>query len=193
MCGLIIQLPLPLQINTQEVLNAIALRIDVDCTGGTNGDLFYSGKALIEPPTALAICELLDSIGVDLANKKFLVVGQGQLVGKPVSFILKQKGYTVDVADDKTENILDLMKQADVIISAAGKPKLITGEKIKPGAIIIDAGTAESDGGIVGDVDFESVRNVASAISPVPGGVGPVTIAKLLQNVLKVAKEKNED
>lgn len=187
-CGLIVQLPLPKHIDLQAVLDSIDPRIDVDCVGKTNSDLFYNGKAYLKPPTAEAICELLDSLGIDLRDKKILVMGQGQLVGKPASFMLKQREYMVDIADEKTENILDLMKEADVIISAVGKPKLITGEKIKRGTIIIDAGTSESGSGIVGDVDFESVKDVASLISPVPGGVGPVTVARLLYNVLKVAK-----
>jgi methylenetetrahydrofolate dehydrogenase (NADP+)/methenyltetrahydrofolate cyclohydrolase len=133
----------------------------------------------------------LDSVGLDFSQKKFLVIGYGQLVGKPVSFLLQQRGYKFDVARSKTENILELMKSADVIISAAGRQNLITGNKIKPGAVIIDAGTSESDGGIVGDVDFDSVKNIAGFVSPVPGGVGPITVAKLLFNVLKVAKTKN--
>jgi methylenetetrahydrofolate dehydrogenase (NADP+)/methenyltetrahydrofolate cyclohydrolase len=131
----------------------------------------------------------LDSTGVDLVGKKNLVVGFGQLVGKPVSFLLEQRGLKIDVARSKTENILELMKEADVIVSAVGKAKLITGEKIKPGSIIVDAGTSESDGGIAGDVDFESVKDIAAFVSPVPGGVGPLTVAMLLNNVLKVAKK----
>jgi methylenetetrahydrofolate dehydrogenase (NADP+)/methenyltetrahydrofolate cyclohydrolase len=188
MCGLIVQLPLPLAIDKQAVLDAIEPKIDVDCTGKINTDLFYAGKAYVKFPTAAAVMELLDSAKTDLKNKSCLVVGFGQLVGRPVSFLLEQRGLQVNVARSKTENILELMKQADVIVSATGKPKLITGEKIKPGSIIIDAGTSESDGGIVGDVDLASVRDVAAFVSPVPGGVGPVTVAKLLSNVLKVAK-----
>jgi methylenetetrahydrofolate dehydrogenase (NADP+)/methenyltetrahydrofolate cyclohydrolase len=189
MCGLILQLPLPATIDKQAALDAIEPKIDVDCTGKVNMDLFYEGKAYVEFPTAAAVMALLDNTGQDLSAKRFLVIGYGQLVGKPVEFLLKQRGYKVDVARSKTENILELMKQADVIVSAVGKPGLITGNKIKPGAIIIDAGTAESEGGIAGDVDFESVKDVAGFLSPVPGGVGPVTVAQLLKNVLKVAKQ----
>jgi methylenetetrahydrofolate dehydrogenase (NADP+)/methenyltetrahydrofolate cyclohydrolase len=188
MCGLIVQLPLPLSIDKQAVLDAIDPRIDVDCTGNVNTELFYLGKAYVEFPTAAAVMEILDNSKTDLKNKNFLVIGYGQLVGKPVSFLLEQRGLKVNIARSKTENILELMKKADVIVSAVGKPKLITADKIKPGCIIIDAGTAESDGGIVGDVDFDSVKQLAAFVSPVPGGVGPVTVAKLLSNVLKVAK-----
>ncbi len=189
-CGLIVQLPLPSAIDKQAVLDAIESKIDVDCTGKVNMDLFYTGHAYVINPTAGSVMELLDSAKVDLKDKKFLVIGHGQLVGKPVEFLLKARGFAVDVARSKTENILELMKNADVIISAVGKPKLISGDKIKAGSIIIDAGTAESEGGIAGDVDFESVKNIAGFISPVPGGVGPVTVAHLLNNVLKVAQSK---
>jgi methylenetetrahydrofolate dehydrogenase (NADP+)/methenyltetrahydrofolate cyclohydrolase len=188
MCGLIVQLPLPATIDKQAVLDAIDPKIDVDCTGEVNTNLFYQGKAYVEFPTAAAVMELLDSTKADFTNKKCLVVGFGQLVGRPVSFLLEQRGLTVDVARSNTENILELMRQADIIVSAVGKSKLITGGKIKSGCIIIDAGTSESNGGIVGDVDLESVKDIAGIVSPVPGGVGPVTVAKLLFNVLKVAK-----
>jgi len=191
MCGMIVQLPLPEGFNRQWILDSIDPKIDVDCTGKINTDLFYQGKAFLEFPTAKAVMAILDSLGMDLKEKKFLVVGQGELVGRPVSFLLKQRGLAVDTADKYTTNISELMSAADVIISAAGKAKLITGQKIKPGSIIIDAGTSESRGGIVGDVDAESVKNVAGFVSPVPGGVGPVTVAELLANVLKVAKQKN--
>jgi methylenetetrahydrofolate dehydrogenase (NADP+)/methenyltetrahydrofolate cyclohydrolase len=193
MCGMIVQLPLPAGFEKQMILDSINPKIDVDCTGKINTDLFYAGKAYVEFPTAAAVMELLDSTRVDLKNKKCLVIGFGQLVGRPVSFLLEQRGMHVDIARSKTENIKELMKNADVIISAVGKPKLIIGDKIKPGSIVIDAGTSESDGGIVGDVDLESVKGAASFVSPVPGGVGPVTVAKLLANVLKVAKGKKQN
>jgi len=188
MRGLIVQLPLPASIDKQKVLDAIEPKIDVDCTGKVNTDLFYQGKAYVEFPTAAAVMQLLGSTGRDLIGKNIVVVGFGQLVGRPVSFLLEQKGSKTSIVRSKTENADELIKNADVIISAVGKPKLITGDKIKPGAIIIDAGTAESEGGIAGDVDFESVKNVAGFVSPVPGGVGPVTVAMLLSNVLLAAK-----
>lgn len=188
LCGLIVQLPLAETLNSKEILNAIDPRIDVDCTGQVNSDLFYKSKPYMRFPTATAIVDILDSLGIDYERKNFLVVGWGQLVGKPVSFLLERRKYLVEVATSKTPDIFDLMKKADVVISAVGKPGLITGDKIKPGAVIIDAGTSESSGGVLGDVDFESVKEIAGFVSPVPGGVGPVTVAKLLSNVLKVAK-----
>jgi methylenetetrahydrofolate dehydrogenase (NADP+)/methenyltetrahydrofolate cyclohydrolase len=189
MRGLIVQLPLPASLDKQQVLDAIDPKIDVDSTGKINTELFYQGKAYMEFPTAAAVMAILDSAKIDFAEKKIVVVGQGQLVGKPVSFLLKQRGLSAEIVTSKTPNGDGLIKQADVIISAVGKPKLISGDKIKPGCVIIDAGTSESQGGIVGDVDLESVRQEAAFVSPVPGGVGPVTVAMLLLNVLKAAKE----
>jgi methylenetetrahydrofolate dehydrogenase (NADP+)/methenyltetrahydrofolate cyclohydrolase len=186
--GLIVQLPLPKSLNRDAVLNAIDPKIDVDCTGKVNTDLFYKGSAQIIFPTAVAVLATLESTKQNLKGKKILVLGQGILVGKPVSFLLKQKGYDVQTANDKTKNTNELLKQADVVISAVGKPKFITGDKIKTGAIVIDAGTSESEGGISGDVDFDSVKNIAGFISPVPGGVGPITVAKLMENVLIASK-----
>jgi methylenetetrahydrofolate dehydrogenase (NADP+)/methenyltetrahydrofolate cyclohydrolase len=109
-------------------------------------------------------------------------------VGRPVSYLLKSRGYNVEVADTKTENIEQAIKSADIIISATGHPKLITGDIIRPGAVVLDAGTSESEGGIVGDIDFDSIKDAAGFVSPVPGGIGPVTVAMLLSNVLKVAQ-----
>jgi len=188
-CGMIVQLPLPPSLDRQMVLDAIDPNIDVDCTGKVNTELFYSGQADVEFPTAAAVLVILDSLKQNLAGLNILVIGQGQLVGRPVAYLLKKRGLNVNVADKFTTDIDSLIKTADVIITATGKAKLITGEKIKPGAIIIDAGSSELDGGIVGDVDFDSVSNVAGFVSPVPGGVGPVTVAMLLNNVLKVAKK----
>jgi 5,10-methylene-tetrahydrofolate dehydrogenase/methenyl tetrahydrofolate cyclohydrolase len=125
------------------------------------------------------------------SEKKFLVIGQGQLVGLPVAHLLQQRRLNVKTATSLTENLNEILQQADVVVSAAGRPGLVVGQNLKPGAVIIDAGTAEATaGGIVGDVDFSSASKVAGFISPVPGGVGPVTVACLLENVLQVAKTK---
>lgn len=191
LCGLILQLPLPESLNTEPALNAIDPGLDVDCIGKVNSGLFYSGRGTFAPPTAAAIMKILNSIGQSLAKKSFLVIGRGQLVGRPVEFLLSSRGYKVRTADSATKNIQALVKQADVVISAAGRPGLLDASDVKSGAIIIDAGTSESKGGIAGDVDFESLKNISGWLSPVPGGVGPVTVAMLLQNVLKAAKNKN--
>jgi len=191
MCGLIVQLPLPKGLNKRPVLDSIAPEIDVDCIGQEVNAKFYGGDLSITPPTAAAVMFMLDSLKMDLAQKNILVVGQGELVGRPVSFLLRHRGLKINVADINTKNPGELMLAADIIISAVGKAKLITGEKIKPGSVVIDAGTSEDGNAIVGDVDFESAKDVASAITPVPGGVGPVTVAMLLSNVVKVAKARS--
>lgn len=214
MCGIIVQLPLPESIDKRAILDSIDPHLDVDCLGTVASEKFYNNydkETDLAFPTALACMTLLDSINLlDLKQKIIVVLGRGELVGKPVSALLKFRGLNHIVVRSKTparnaygeavaggENKEYLLKQADVIISGIGKAKYITGNMIKIGAILIDAGTSESlersstselTGGIVGDVDFESVKDVASFISPVPGGVGPVTVAMLLNNILKVAK-----
>ena len=191
MCGLIVQLPLPDSFDRTKVLDAIDFEIDVDCLGGLASEKFFNNKSDIGRPTAVSCMKLLDSVNLDLKNKKILILGQGELVGRPVASLMKFRGLNPDIAVRDTKNQTELMKQADIIISGTGHGKLITGEKIKKGVIIIDAGTSKIDGKIVGDVDRESVEGIASFISPVPGGVGPVTVAVLLYNVLQVAKNKN--
>jgi len=192
MCGLIVQLPLPPHLDKKPILDAIDPAVDVDCMGEVNSQKFYSGDIRLPPPTAAAIIYILDTLDIDLKDKNIVVVGRGELVGKPVTFLLKQRGLKVDIVTRSTPNTEELLAAADVLISATGKARLITGDKIKQGCIIIDAGTSESNGSIVGDVDNSSVSDKASLISPVPGGVGPVTVAMLLSNVLKVAKDKSK-
>jgi methylenetetrahydrofolate dehydrogenase (NADP+)/methenyltetrahydrofolate cyclohydrolase len=189
MCGIIIQLPLPAHLDRQMVLDSIDSKLDVDCLGKIASEKFYSGSTAVGFPTALACMAIIDSLGLDLATKNIVVLGQGVLVGKPVTSLLKFRNLSPTIITSKTENKEKLIKEADVIISGMGKGKYITGEMIKKGAVIIDAGTSESDSGIVGDVDLDSVKDIAGYVSPVPGGVGPVTVAMLLNNVLKVAKK----
>jgi 5,10-methylene-tetrahydrofolate dehydrogenase/methenyl tetrahydrofolate cyclohydrolase len=141
-------------------------------------------------PTAAAIIAVLDSLKVDLLKLNYLVLGQGQLVGRPTAHLLQSRGYNVLTANRSTPEMSSKIKQADVLISAIGDAGFVKGDMIKPGAIVIDAGTSESEGGVAGDVDMASVEPVASVVSPVPGGVGPVTVAMLLSNVVLVAKEK---
>jgi len=191
MCGIIIQLPLPSHIDREKVLNAINPILDVDCLGAVNSENFYSGKSGISYPTALACMKIIDSLNIDLSEKKILILGQGNLVGLPVSHLIRSRGFKVNTADNKTENIKELIKDSDIIISAIGKAKYIKGYMLKEGAIVIDAGTSEDNGSVVGDVDLDSVAGVASFLSSTPGGVGPVTVAMLLKNVLQVAKNKN--
>jgi methylenetetrahydrofolate dehydrogenase (NADP+)/methenyltetrahydrofolate cyclohydrolase len=195
MCGIIVQLPLLEHIDKQKVLDQIDPNLDVDCLGTKASEKFYRGEVGVGFPTALACMALIDSLQLDLAGKKIVVLGQGMLVGKPVTALLQKKGLTPVVVSSKTENKESIIKEADVIISGMGKGKFVTGDMIKEGAVLIDAGTSELNGGpaedgvkIVGDVDLESVKSIAGYVSPVPGGVGPVTVAMLLKNVLTVAK-----
>ncbi len=188
MCGIIVQLPLPLNLDKRAVLDAIDPRLDVDCLGKMAGEKFYAGNTEIGFPTALACMTALDSVGMDLANKKIVVLGTGELVGRPVAALLKFRNLEPVALNSETENKKEFIKNADVIISGIGKGKYINGNMIKEGVILIDAGTSEDGSALVGDVELNSVSSLASYLSPVPGGVGPVTVAILLRNVLTVAK-----
>ncbi|HAE36399.1 MAG: Bifunctional protein FolD [Candidatus Nomurabacteria bacterium GW2011_GWF2_35_66] len=192
MCGIIVQLPLPAHIDTQTVLDAIYPKLDVDCLGKLNNNNFYNDTGSIGYPTALACMKLLETLHIDLKDKNIVVLGQGKLVGLPVTHLLKKQGLNVSVVNSQTENVDTLTKEADLIISAIGRGKFITGDMVKDGVVIVDAGTSEENGSVVGDVDMESVGDRASFITPTPGGVGPVTVAMLLENVYQVAKNKNE-
>ena len=205
MCGIIVQLPLPQSIDKRAILDSIDPRLDVDCLGVVASQKFYDNydrEKDLAYPTALACMALLDSVsllGFNLKGKNIVVLGQGELVGRPVSALLRYRGLNYLPITSKTENKEYLLQQADVVISGIGKSKYITGNMIKLGAVLIDAGTSEERGdgpvtrsNIVGDVDLESVRDIAGYVSPVPGGVGPVTVAMLLNNVLTVAKRKNK-
>jgi methylenetetrahydrofolate dehydrogenase (NADP+) / methenyltetrahydrofolate cyclohydrolase len=194
MCGIIVQLPLPVHIDKTLVLDAIDVHLDVDCLGSVANQKFYTNFNLEKDlcfPTALACMALLNSVDIDIQNKNIVVLGQGELVGRPITALLKYRGLHPIIIDSKTENKEELIKQADVIISGIGKGKYITGNMVKAGVVLIDAGTSEDFGSMIGDVDIESVKNIASYVSPVPGGVGPVTVAMLLNNVLQVAKNLN--
>jgi methylenetetrahydrofolate dehydrogenase (NADP+)/methenyltetrahydrofolate cyclohydrolase len=186
--GLIVQLPLPAQIDQAAALAPLNPDMDVDCIGPKMNHLFYAGQAPWLPPTAGGIWEILLSLPVDFKKSKIAVVGQGELVGKPITYLLRQAGCDVITATQADSDLKEFLKNSDIVISGTGKGGLITGDLLKPGAIVIDAGTSEMNGGIVGDVNLESVSPVASWLSPVPGGVGPVTVAKLLDNVLAAAE-----
>lgn len=193
MCGIIIQLPLPGHIDKRKVLDAISPALDVDCLGSVNSQEFYSNKDKISDisyPTALACLHILNTLDLNLKEKDILILGQGTLVGLPLYHLLSIRNLKVKTANSHTKDIDSLIKEADIIISAIGQAKFLKGHMVKKGAIIIDAGTSEDHGSVVGDVDMDSVLDVASVVSPTPGGVGPVTVAMLLKNVLQVAKNK---
>lgn len=193
MAGIIVQLPLPSHIDKERVLSAISLELDVDCINPKNSADFYAGGDTFIFPTARAVFAVLFEAGVEIPGKKFAIVGRGELVGRPVLYLLTKNGALVDVIDRSTENVDEIIKSAEVIISASGKRGIVTSENISEGVVIVDAGASDADGSVVGDIDLESVIGISSAISPVPGGVGPVTVAMLFDNVLLSAKKKMEN
>ncbi|MBL8031256.1 MAG: bifunctional 5,10-methylenetetrahydrofolate dehydrogenase/5,10-methenyltetrahydrofolate cyclohydrolase [Candidatus Doudnabacteria bacterium] len=189
--GLIVQLPAPVGFNQSALVNAISPDIDVDCLTNVNSSLFYAGGLSFVPPTPAAVLAVLDSLTLPPEKlARCVVVGQGDLVGRPVSFLLRARDLEVEIITRETEHPERIARQADVLITAVGRPGLVTAEWVKPGAVLIDAGTAESGGSVVGDVDRASVGDIPAYFSPTPGGVGPVTIAKLFWNVLRVAERK---
>lgn len=187
--GIIVQLPLPKYLDKQKVLDAIDPFLDVDCLTSVNKQKLTVGEKLrLLPPAASAILKILDFYRIELNRMKVLLVGSGDLVGRPLAALLRQKKVGFELANSKTENLSELAARADVIITGVGKPGLIHGGMVKNDTVIIDAATSESETGeLSGDVDFESVSKKARLISPVPGGVGPVTVAMLLNNVVDSA------
>lgn len=189
--GVIIQLPLPSEYDKQKILDAIAPEKDVDCLTSVNTKCLAQGEnpAFI-PPTANAIMQILEDLGPDWHNKQILLVGRGDLVGKPLAALLQKHGIKFQITG-RVPDLSHLTGTADIIVTGAGRPGLIKVEMIKAGAVIIDAGTAETtDGAIAGDADFASIKAKVGAITPTPGGVGPVTVAMLLYNVVESAVQK---
>lgn len=188
--GFIVQLPLPGQIEVANVLRAIDPAKDVDGLTPTNAGLLVQGRAGLVPATPSGVMELLREAGVGLEGAEAVVVGRSDLVGKPLASLLLAGNATVTVCHSRTRDLAAACRHADVLIAAVGKPALITGDMVKPGAIVIDVGTNRTEQGLVGDVAFESAVEVAGTITPVPGGVGPMTIAMLLKNTLEAARNQ---
>lgn len=188
--GILVQVPLPKQISEEKVLETIAPEKDVDGFSPVNIGKLYTGQRTFKPCTPLGIMELLKHTG-SLEGKTVAVIGRSHIVGQPVSKLLIDENATVTVMHSRTVNMLEQLKDYDVVVSAVGKPGLIRGEHLKEGAIVIDVGNTVVDGKLVGDVDFESAEKVASWITPVPGGVGPLTITMVLNNTLLAAKWNN--
>jgi len=183
--GILVQLPLPEQIDENLITNSIVPHKDVDGFTSLSLGRLFSGHEIIAPATARAVIHLIESTGIKIEGKNAVVVGRSNIVGKPVAMMLLEKNATVTVCHSKTKNISEHTKKADILVAAAGKPKLITKEMVKEGAVVIDVGINRVNGKITGDVDFENVKEVAGFITPVPGGVGPMTIAMLMDNTLK--------
>lgn len=186
--GLIVQLPLPEHLYAPEVLNAIDPKIDVDCLTDINQGKLLMEKAFIEPPTPLAVISILEDLKVNLRGKNVVIIGTGVLVGKPLSAMLLNRGATVIGCNSKTQNIKQKCLDADIIVTAVGKKNILTADMVKKGTIIIDAGITMRNKKTVGDVDFILVAKKAKFITPVPGGVGPITVIELLSNTLKLSK-----
>ncbi len=182
--GVIVQLPLPKSVDQSRVLNAIDKDKDVDMLSEYISGAFYNNTIQILPPVAGAVKLILEEHNINLQGVNTVVVGFGKLVGKPVSVYLEREGATVTVLNSKTKDISSFIKEADIVVSGVGSPGIIRGDMIKKGAVVIDAGTSSHKGAIKGDVDIDSVKEKASLLSPVPGGVGPLTICCLLYNLL---------
>jgi len=187
--GIIVQLPLPAHLPKKEIFNAVALEKDIDVLSDKARELFKNGQPIFIPPPAGAVLEFLKTAKMPLKKSTIVVVGRGMLVGEPVAMLLKQRAKRLIVCDRKTKSITTETRKADILISAVGQPNLIKKGMVKKGAVVIDAGTAKYKGKIVGDVDFANVSSKISYITPVPGGVGPVTVAMLLANTVKAAGE----
>lgn len=184
--GIIVQLPLPKHIKKQYILDAIPPAKDADLLSSKALGNFYTFKSKILPPAAGGIIKLLDEYKIDIKGKNVTIVGAGDLVGKPFAILAMRKEATVMVCNEFTKNLADFTKKADILISAVGKPDLISGGMIRKGAVVVDAGFSTVDNIIKGDVNFESASKKASYITPVPGGVGPMTVALLLCNLIKL-------
>lgn len=189
--GILVQLPLPEQINVKKIVNLISPEKDVDGFHPLNLGKSELDEEAFKPCTPLGVMKLLESINVSLQGKNVVIIGTSNIVGKPLGIMMLNKNATVTYCNKFTENLKEHTKKADILISAVGKPKLITKDMIKKNAVIIDIGTTKLENGkLVGDVDFEEAKKIASFITPVPGGVGPMTVACLMENTFKAEERK---
>ena len=186
--GVMIELPLPKQINKDKVMEAVDPQKDVDGIHPKNRGYILSDGPGLFPATPQSCIELMTRNGVELQGKHAVIVGRGETVGKPLVFLLLKHNPTVTVCHSRTADLASIVRQGDIVIAAVGRPKMITKDMIKPGAVVVDAGINEIEGGYCGDVDFDEVKEVASLISPVPGGVGSLTTAIIFKNLLKGVK-----
>ena len=186
--GILCQLPLPKGLAADEVISAIAPNKDVDAFHPSNVGKIMLGDYQFLPCTPAGVMELLKESGTEIAGKDCVVIGRSNIVGKPMAMLLMQADGTVTICHSKTKSLAEVTRRADILIAAIGRAKFITGDMIKPGATVIDVGMNRLDGKLCGDVDFEAAEKVAGAITPVPGGVGPMTRAMLMQNTVTAAK-----
>jgi methylenetetrahydrofolate dehydrogenase (NADP+)/methenyltetrahydrofolate cyclohydrolase len=195
--GILVQLPLPRQIRELTVLDAVHPLKDVDCFHCDNVGRLVQGRPRFRPCTPHGVQQILARSEIEVAGRHVVIVGRSEIVGKPLATLLIQRDSplgarycngTVTVCHSRTANLSEMTRQADILVAAIGRPRMITADMVKPGAVVVDVGVNRTDDGLVGDVDFPAVREVASAITPVPGGVGPLTIAMLLHNTLAAAR-----
>jgi len=185
--GILLQLPVPDHLDEARLTTLIAPEKDVDGLTPTSAGLLAGGKPGLRPCTPSGVIVLLDEAGVDVEGAEAVIVGRSNLVGKPLAHLLLERNATVTVCHSRTRDLGDVCRRADILVAAVGVPRLVQGDWVKPGAAVIDVGINRLDEGLVGDVDFEPAAERAAAITPVPGGVGPMTIAMLLRNTLTAA------
>ena len=186
--GILVQLPLPAHIDEKKIINAISEKKDVDAFTPANVGKIMIGNFDFLPCTPAGVMELIKESGISPEGKECVVVGRSNIVGKPQAMLLLHANGTVTVCHSKTKNLAEITRRADILVAAVGKAKFITGDMIKEGSVVIDVGmNRDEEGKLCGDVDFESAARVAGAITPVPGGVGPMTIAMLMKNTVKAA------
>ncbi len=189
--GILVQLPLPEQIAPEKVIAAIAPEKDVDGFHVMNAGKLLTGTGGFMPCTPYGVMKMIESVGYDLTGKEAVVVGRSNIVGKPQALMLLAKNATVTVAHSRTADLADVTRRADVLIAAVGRAKMITGDMVKPGALVIDVGMNRNENGkLCGDVDTASVMGIAGWVSPVPGGVGPMTIAMLMTNTVEAVERR---
>lgn len=189
--GILVQLPLPEHISEEKVLLAIDPEKDVDGFHPMNMGRLWSGNPLMIPSTPAGIMEMFREYDVELSGKRAVVIGRSNIVGKPMAQLLMMADATVTIAHSKTENLCELTKEADILVVAIGRDRMIKAEDVKKGAVVIDVGmNRDEDGKLHGDVDFDEVKDVASLITPVPGGVGPMTITMLMEQTVRAASRK---
>ena len=189
--GIMIQLPVPKQIILNEALAAIDPDKDVDCLTPANVGRLWQGDHFVEPATAHGILALLDYYHISLKGKNAVIIGRSSIVGKPLAALLLEKDATVSILHLKTKNLTEYTKKADILVSATGEHNLVTADMIKKNAVIIDVGISRFNGKTVGDVDFEHVAPIASFITPVPGGIGPLTVESLMEQVVQLTRRNN--
>ncbi|HWQ65583.1 MAG TPA: bifunctional methylenetetrahydrofolate dehydrogenase/methenyltetrahydrofolate cyclohydrolase FolD [Methanospirillum sp.] len=188
--GILVQLPLPPQINTHQVIDAISPEKDVDGFHPSNMGRLTGGLVGPRPCTPLGVMTILNEYNIPIAGSHAVIIGRSVDVGRPMALLLLLADATVTICHSKTRNLAEITKQADILVCAAGKAGMVTAEMVKPGATVIDVGTNHVDGKLCGDVDFAAVKSIAGAITPVPGGVGPMTIATLMENTVEAARQQ---